>query len=324
MNSNYKTYTKERDDFSTAFQFVEATALPKDLPISTPLTFAFVGTEVILVEKRDGQWDIPGGKMEPGEGWIDTLRRETYEEAGVYITHIQTVGYILAKNTGDLTNAIFPEVNVLPVTISFVTEVDENWVTRETVGRNIFKRNEAKELLAARTDGGQLLEIFEYVCGYFDQQSFEYTFDYYEKGDFADVPTTQAMVFCRNEEGKFCIVRDSDESFFSLPGGGCHLGESGLACAQREVKEEAQFDSANIQKVGTVVVSLLKNGRVISKTKHVRYFADIQNMGDFVPNKDGFEVGERAFVDFDELRDKVKLLKNASGEKVLDSLKKLI
>jgi len=170
---------------------------------------------------------------------MDTIRRETYEEAGVYINNIQTIGYIIAKNIGDSEESIFPEVSILPVTISFVVEVDKKWKQRETLGREVLRIKEVKDLLAKRKDNNQLLEIFEYVRNYLETQNYEDDFSFYEKGEFEEIPTTQVMLFCKDKDNKFCIVRDFDENFFSLPGGGCRLDEEDIQCIKREVFEEA-------------------------------------------------------------------------------------
>ncbi|NLE07482.1 MAG: NUDIX hydrolase [Parcubacteria group bacterium] len=54
------------------------------------------------------------------------------------------------------------------------------------------------------------------------------------------LPKTQAMVFVQTKDGKFIAVRDADEKFYSLPGGGCYMDETDEECARREVREEAQ------------------------------------------------------------------------------------
>lgn len=41
----------------------------------------------VLLGKNDrGEWELPGGRMEPGESTRQTLVRELYEEAGVHVT----------------------------------------------------------------------------------------------------------------------------------------------------------------------------------------------------------------------------------------------
>jgi len=40
---------------------------------------------VLMLRKGNGRWDLPGGKLELGEGVIDGLRREIVEETGLQV-----------------------------------------------------------------------------------------------------------------------------------------------------------------------------------------------------------------------------------------------
>jgi 8-oxo-dGTP diphosphatase len=41
--------------------------------------------------KTDGHWDIPGGRIDPGETLINNLKREVLEETGLAITESATL-----------------------------------------------------------------------------------------------------------------------------------------------------------------------------------------------------------------------------------------
>ena len=41
--------------------------------------------KILLLRKPNGRWDLPGGRLEHGEDWIDGLTREVYEESGLRI-----------------------------------------------------------------------------------------------------------------------------------------------------------------------------------------------------------------------------------------------
>jgi 8-oxo-dGTP pyrophosphatase MutT (NUDIX family) len=46
----------------------------------------------VLIQHKNGAWDIPGGTLEPGETYIETLRRELLEEAGAELLSFQVLG----------------------------------------------------------------------------------------------------------------------------------------------------------------------------------------------------------------------------------------
>lgn len=219
----------------------------------------------------------------------------------------------------------FPITNILPITISFVKKVDKNWQKHETVAREAFNRKRALKVFNEREDNGQLKEILEYVNKYFDEQNYKYVYEFIEDNkELEDIPNTQSMVFLETDEGNFVIVKDKDEKHYSLPGGGCRIDESGRDCVIRETKEEAQVDMVNLKLFGNIIVSVCKDDVVLSRTTHQRYVAEVKDLSDFIPEKDGFETIERKIVGIDELQDYVKLLKNDTGTKTLEVLRKYI
>lgn len=144
-----------------------------------------------------------------------------------------------------------------------------------------------------------------------------------------DFPNTQSMTFIRTPNNKFLIVRDFDESFFSLPGGGCNMDEDGRACAIREVREEAQVELKNIQLMGTIIVRVSKNGQNFSTSTQQRYLAEAVEVKNFIEGLDTFdslnnEVVERKEVSLEALGEEVKLLRNKTGEATLAHLKRLL
>lgn len=316
-------YIKKQDGLQTEFEFFAANDLPKDIPISAPITFAFIGQNLVIVQKQNAWWDVPGGKIEKDESWVDALKREANEEAGIIIDNIRIVGYIMAKNTGKLNSSVHPKVNILPVTVSFVRSVNYNWNKKETINRDAPARDEVKELFKLRKDSGQLLEIFDYVIDDFDSQNYEYTFEYFSDNKIAnELPNTQAVVFIKAENNKFVLIGEPDNLTLSLPGGGCHMDETGINCAIRESLEEAQIDIKNVKLLGTVIVRVLKKGKVLSESTQKRYTAEIGNIQEFIPNKNGFETISRKFVDFESLKDEAEILKNPTGDEIICDLKK--
>ncbi len=74
---------------------------------------------------KPGKYDIPGGRLNPGEGWIDGLKREVFEETGLTVDiavpfwtcdwrvtrpseewHIRAVFFAILMNTDQVTLSV--------------------------------------------------------------------------------------------------------------------------------------------------------------------------------------------------------------------------
>jgi ADP-ribose pyrophosphatase YjhB (NUDIX family) len=209
--------------------------------------------------------------------------------------------------------------------MSFAQEIDLEWKPLETKGREIFNKKEVIKLFQERDDNNQLMEIAEDVFDFFKKQKFDYSFKYFssdDEVDFSKIIITQAMTFVK-EKDKFYLVKDFGEDFYSLPGGGCYLSESGEDCARREIVEEVQFEVDDLELLGTILVEVKKDNLVLSKTQQLRFLAKPKNVKEFELDPK-MEIEERALVDFNSLKDKVMLLQNPTGEEILEDLKKRI
>ena len=169
VNSAFLTYSKVHQHGQTDFTFHPSQEL-LEVPISTPFTFAFQENSVMLAEDKNGWWNPLGGHIENSETWIEALKREALEEAGVIISDIVIVGYILAKNSS---HPKYPELSQLPITYSKIDTIVSDWTPLETHQRQLCNDQACVTLLSERDDEHQMLRIFEYVQKARSHQSLE-------------------------------------------------------------------------------------------------------------------------------------------------------
>lgn len=60
--------------------------------ISSVNLVPFIGDQCLLIRLQNGKWEIPGGTMEPGESYLDTIGRELLEEAGARLVTLEPLG----------------------------------------------------------------------------------------------------------------------------------------------------------------------------------------------------------------------------------------
>jgi 8-oxo-dGTP pyrophosphatase MutT (NUDIX family) len=51
-----------------------------------------VGEQWVMLQHHNGDWDIAGGTLEPGEHFMQTLKREMLEEAGAEVLSFRLIG----------------------------------------------------------------------------------------------------------------------------------------------------------------------------------------------------------------------------------------
>ena len=68
-----------------------------DLPLRERVEVVVTKGDKILIQKRDGYAEMPGGGIDPGEDHKQTARRETMEEAGAHIRNLKPAGTVESK-----------------------------------------------------------------------------------------------------------------------------------------------------------------------------------------------------------------------------------
>src|SRR5688572_9071352 len=51
-----------------------------------------VDNDWLIIKLADGSWEIPGGTLEPGESYLEAVRRELLEEAGAKLVTFRLFG----------------------------------------------------------------------------------------------------------------------------------------------------------------------------------------------------------------------------------------
>lgn len=129
-----------------------STALPAPVPCVGVVCLR--GDEVLLIRRgrppRQGEWSLPGGRIEPGERALDAALRELREETGVE-----------AKITGllDVVDGLFPEAGRHYVLIDYAAR----WVSGEPVAGDdaLEARFVSLDQVGALIDWGETRRVIE-------------------------------------------------------------------------------------------------------------------------------------------------------------------
>ncbi|HEX9091528.1 MAG TPA: NUDIX domain-containing protein [Anaerolineales bacterium] len=72
--------------------FVVLETLPPNDLIANVDIVPHTGEDWVTIQLEDGSWEIPGGTLEPGESYLDTIHRELMEEVGAQLISCQLIG----------------------------------------------------------------------------------------------------------------------------------------------------------------------------------------------------------------------------------------
>ena len=92
---DYPYLAQVRTGEKQRWQFELRTAPPPANLISNVYSVSFIGAQCLLIRMLHRQrevWDITGGTLEPGETYLDAIRRELMEEAGAQLLTFEPFG----------------------------------------------------------------------------------------------------------------------------------------------------------------------------------------------------------------------------------------
>lgn len=82
--------------------------------------------KIILTKHKNRGWEIPGGKVEPGESPLEAAQRELMEEAGVKVKDLTFIGQYIVDQGKNAPRII---KNVYQGTVTEIGEIPEGFET---------------------------------------------------------------------------------------------------------------------------------------------------------------------------------------------------
>ena len=157
-------------------QWLETRNLP--LHFISVAGLVYKENKVLLIKSENRGWEIPGGVVEQGEGILEGLKREIFEESGIVAKPEKLVGIYQRLNTkegyGPLEGMVLPPVVNLTFICKYVdgkeTVSDESlevgWFAPELAIEKITVpdiKKRVEDMLAF--DGKQYFSTFENING---------------------------------------------------------------------------------------------------------------------------------------------------------------
>ena len=234
-------------------------------------------SQVVLLENERGEWELPGGRPEPGEDAATALAREFAEELGAEII----VGPIV-----DCWNfEVLPGRHVTIVTYAVARAErgelmisDEHrrlgWFALGELGALPLPEGYRRSIRAVTAEPGWLAMGRELQA--MAQTGLHYTRDKYDADRYARLrllatelmaagsgaaaepiaalfgetgyatPKLAVRAACFRDD-RILMVRETTDGLWSVPGGWCDVNESASECIEREIREESGFTARAVK-----------------------------------------------------------------------------
>jgi 8-oxo-dGTP pyrophosphatase MutT (NUDIX family) len=160
MHSSYPVQTINTPEKSARISFIDTLEPVEDELKVTPMSFCFLGNNVVLSLDKTNEWNAQCGHREEGESVEECLEREAFEEAGVTIDIIAEIGR-MKYETDFNTKRQYPPVTYIPVYVAAVNRIEAIPDDSEVQEVKIAEHQEAVALLNNRDDNGLLLSIYK-------------------------------------------------------------------------------------------------------------------------------------------------------------------
>lgn len=141
------------------------------------------------------------------------------------------------------------------------------------------------------------------------------TFIWHPDTILENVLMSQVYGFCLINNDQIVLVQAKEEAHFSLPGGAIEAGETAEGALIREFREEVQFIPIDIKLLGSQeVIERDLNGNIFKHHQQIRFFCRPDKIEEFVPEKDGWEIVKRIFVQFKEVSKYIHWVETSTGK----------
>jgi ADP-ribose pyrophosphatase YjhB (NUDIX family) len=233
---------------------------------------------VVLLENERGEWELPGGRPDPGEDAGAALVREFAEELHTDIVvgpivdcwnyevlpgrHVMIVTYAVARTErGEMTISdehrrlgwfALGEIDALPLPDGYRTSIraaaaEPRWLTlgRELQAMAQTGLHYTKDKYDADRYARLRALASEVMAGGTGGDA-EIIADLYTRETGYGAPKVAVRAGCFRD-GRILMVRETTDGKWAMPGGWCDVNQSARECVEREIWEESGYTARAVK-----------------------------------------------------------------------------